>query len=244
MTTETMQCSSPRLPKKPRLNTSTKKTEETVLESKVLLQAILSFVPGTFRFTAAVNQKFRKAYLSAHGPDSKRTSFRDALQAVTTARIWAAEQQQTQGRNLCDWPARYGTLAVLQDLRLHGKHGWSSKTCEWAAARGHLETLMWARDHGCRWCERTSSMAAKNGHLDVLIWARDHGCSWDEATCYNAALNGHLDVLKWARDNGCPWDEATCYNAALNGHLDFLKWARDHGCPWNEATPILVIMRP
>jgi hypothetical protein len=51
--TTTTQGSSPRLPKKPRLDTTTK-TEETVLESKGLPQAILSFLPDTFRFTAAV----------------------------------------------------------------------------------------------------------------------------------------------------------------------------------------------
>jgi hypothetical protein len=150
MTTETTQGSSPRLPKKLRLDTTTKTTEETVLESKGLLQAILSFVPDTFRFTAAVNQKFLHAYLSAHGPNSKRTSFQNALQAVSTARIWAAERPQpSRGHSYrylsrCDYAAQYGTLAVLQDLRLHGKHGWSSSTCEWAAARGQLETLMWA----------------------------------------------------------------------------------------------------
>jgi hypothetical protein len=243
--TTTTQCTefSPRLPKKPRLDTTTtKKTEEeTVLESHGLLQAILSYLPDTFRFTAAVNHKFRQAYLSAHGLDNKRTSVRNALQTISTARIWATDErsprEQRRRRDLCcDWAARYGTLAVLQDLYLHGKHGWSSRTCEWAAARGQLETLIWARNHGCRWNETTYARAAENGHVNVLIWSRNHGYPMSADICAIAAENGHLDVLIWARENDCPWNRQVCTLAAEHGHLDVLVWAREHGCDWNIST--------
>jgi hypothetical protein len=43
------------------------------------------------------------------------------------------------------------------------------------------------------------------GHLNVLIWAREHHCRWDGITCVNAAGGGHLEVLRWARAHGCPW---------------------------------------
>jgi len=48
----------------------------------------------------------------------------------------------------------------------------------------------------------TCIRAVENGHLDLLIWAREHGCSWDEWTCTNAALGGHLDLLIWTREHG------------------------------------------
>jgi len=78
--------------------------------------------------------------------------------------------------------------------------------------------------------------AAKGGHLEVLIWAREHGCLWDE-TMYDvdtdcsslAASGGHLEVLKWLRGHGYPMDEATCTLAAEGGHLEVLQWAREHG---------------
>jgi hypothetical protein len=89
-------------------------TTTTVLESEVLLRAILSFVPDTFRFTTAVNRRFRQTYWITYN-GSQRTSCRNALQAVETAQIWAAEQRHEFP---FDWAARYGApLAVFRDLR-------------------------------------------------------------------------------------------------------------------------------
>jgi len=74
--------------------------------------------------------------------------------------------------------------------------------------------------------EELVNYAAQRGHLEVLKWARENGCPWYEKTCAYAAAGGHLEVLKWARANGCPWDERTCTHAAEGGHLEVLKWAR------------------
>ena len=98
--------------------------------------------------------------------------------------------------------------------------------CLWAADRGHLPVLQWARENGCPWDEKTCSYAAEEGHLAVLQWARENGCPWDADTCSLAAAGGHLAVLQWARENGCPWDEWVCSFAAKGGHLDVLEWAR------------------
>ena len=40
--------------------------------------------------------------------------------------------------------------------------------------------LQWARARGCPWDERTCEAAAASGHLGVLRWARAHGCPWRE----------------------------------------------------------------
>ena len=48
--------------------------------------------------------------------------------------------------------------------------------------------------------------AAKGGHLQVLMWSREHGCPWVEVDeggseyimncCTCAAMGGHLEVLQ------------------------------------------------
>jgi len=50
------------------------------------------------------------------------------------------------------------------------------------------------------WDEDTCSYAASKGYIALLQWARAQQCPWDEDTCsYAATMNGHLELLKWAR---------------------------------------------
>ena len=114
------------------------------------------------------------------------------------------------------------------------------KLCEISAKIGSLNTLKWARDHGCVWTlgnlSGTADEAAGNGHLHVLQWARANGCPWNGQVCTQAARRGHLHVLQWARANGCQWNIWTCSAAASEGHLDILEWARSKGCLWSSST--------
>jgi hypothetical protein len=50
----------------------------------------------------------------------------------------------------------------------------------------------------------TCTYAAQKGHLEVLQWARTNGCPWDEETLTAARKRGHLEVVNWAMANGCP----------------------------------------
>ena len=107
--------------------------------------------------------------------------------------------------------------------------------CNWAAEKGYLNCLKYAKKNDCFWDERTCNKAAKNGHLDCLKYAIENGCPWDEWTCVWAAQYGHLEVLQWARTNGCPWDSWTCACAAMNWHLEVLQWAISNGCPCDQS---------
>ena len=89
----------------------------------------------------------------------------------------------------------FAEFCVLRNLVQYPCH---EGTCAFAAYGGHLETLKWLRENGCRWNEWTCAYAAKGGHLELLKWARANDCPWDESTCANAAEGGHLEVLKWA----------------------------------------------
>ena len=44
---------------------------------------------------------------------------------------------------------------------------WDARTCKFAAERGHLETLRWARENGAPWLASTRDEAAeKFGYTD------------------------------------------------------------------------------
>ena len=47
--------------------------------------------------------------------------------------------------------------------------------CDVACKRGYVNTLKWAREHGCYWTSDTCRVAAYSVHLSCLQWAREHG---------------------------------------------------------------------
>ena len=119
--------------------------------------------------------------------------------------------------------------------RVVGLLGEAAKNvCNYAAMRGSVRLLKWARENNRAWSAYTCQCAAKNGHLPALKYLHENGCPWDSSTCYHAAKNGHLFVLQYLHENGCPWDSSTCYYAAVCKHWDCLQYAVDNKCPWWE----------
>ena len=112
---------------------------------------------------------------------------------------------------LLNMAAYWGFLTELDELeRQSGICGAPSgeDICHCAVQGNQMETLIWARKHGCPW-EPPSSMRKP----------------WDPTCCCIAAWKGHLDVLKYLHENGCAWDdEKTCKQAADEGHLHVLKY--------------------
>ena len=100
---------------------------------------------------------------------------------------------------LCLYPTRESLDFLVQDC---GK----CDVCDYAARRGSVRLLKWARENNLAWSARTCCHAAIKGHLPVLQYLHENGCPWDSCTCYNAACNGHLVVLQYLHENGCPWD--------------------------------------
>ena len=98
------------------------------------------------------------------------------------------------------------------------------KLCNEACKRGYVNTLRWAREHGCDWDYDTCRVAAENGNLNCLQWAREHGCDWSSSTCSYAAMGGHLNCLQWAREHGCPWDRNQCLSFSTTTQV--IEWIR------------------
>ena len=77
--------------------------------------------------------------------------------------------------------------------------------------------------------------AALRGSVRLLKWARENNLDWSVSTCSSAATNGHLPALKYLHENGCPWDSRTCSGAAQRKQWDCLQYAVDNKCPrWEE----------
>ena len=79
--------------------------------------------------------------------------------------------------------------------------------------------------------ELVCEYAASRGSVRLLKWARVNDRVWSSYTCYSAALNGHLPVLQYLHENGCPWDFITCHNASRYRSWDCLQYAVDNKCP-------------
>lgn len=202
-----------------------------VLESEILVENILSFLPDSFRYVALVNRTFHSCAVKP-----PRTSYEMAVMNPRMAEYWIKEDWNTAKAKLCAVAAKFGRLETLE---------WAAgtKLCfrTWhvpaaAAEANDLRMLKWAKRIGCPWDESTCANSAFHGNIDILKYARSKGCPWDESTCSAAAGRGHLETLKWAHENGCRWNEWTCAAAAGNGYIDTLKWAHEHGCPWDEKT--------
>ena len=75
------------------------------------------------------------------------------------------------------------------------------------------------------------NFAAMRGSVRLLKWARENNYAWGTDACSYAALNGHLPALQYLHENGCPWNMYTCENAANNKHWDCLQYLVDNKCP-------------
>lgn len=77
--------------------------------------------------------------------------------------------------------------------------------CGSAGHYGRLDILKILREeYNCPWDENTCIYAAEKGRLNILMYAKKHGCPFHEDACMFAARYNHFLVLQWLRSNGCP----------------------------------------
>jgi hypothetical protein len=73
--------------------------------------------------------------------------------------------------------------------------------------------------------------AAFRGSVRLLKWARENNGDWNSGMCAWTAMNGHLPALKYLHENGCPWNSNTCFCAAEKKSWDCLQYAVDNKAP-------------
>ena len=83
--------------------------------------------------------------------------------------------------------------------------------------------------------EDVCSYAAMRGSVRLLKWARENIIAWPPDMCHYVAGYGHLPALQYLHENGCPWDSDTCSHAAYYKRWDCLQYAVDNKCPgWEK----------
>ena len=111
---------------------------------------------------------------------------------------------------------RSGLEDYFRDVLLCDR--WRGKLCDEAARRGHVNTLQWAREHGCDWNSRTCSEAARAGHWDIVVWAVQNGVPMEHDDfddididgfnlCEFAAEQDRWDIVQLALNSGCRCSE-------------------------------------
>jgi hypothetical protein len=134
-------------------NSNSNNSNAVVLEDDLLVGTILSFLPLSFRFTAAVNRRFQRRYRQVHHGDTF-TSFRHCVHTRNAAEIWLAETSHFNRSWYCNVAAQFGRLDILQFLK-------EERGCEWSVPRPpKVDTCAC-----CNGCERLSMIS---GEVNVL----------------------------------------------------------------------------
>jgi hypothetical protein len=88
--------------------------------------------------------------------------------------------------------------------RVVGLLGETAKNvCDWAASRGSVRLLKWARENNRDWSAVTCNLAAGSGHLSALRYLHENGCPLGGYTCIHTAGKKRWDCLQYLVDNKC-----------------------------------------
>ena len=151
------------------------------------------------------------------------------------AEPWERHPSRFSVTRVCNYAASRGSVRLLKWAR-ENNLAWNAFACIFAAYNGHLPALQYLHENGCPWDKWTCSAAARNGHLPALQYLHENRCPWDSWTCSVAAEKGHLPALQYLHENGCPWDIHACSYAAVSGQLLALQYLHENGCPWDSNT--------
>ena len=184
--------------------------------------------PRTFDFGAFPHGGYRRPPSGTRSPLIIRLLDNDEALSLPYERVVGFLGEAA--KYVCNYAASRGSVRLLKWARENNR-AWSADTCHYAALNGRLPALQYLHENGCPWSSYTCSSAAYNGHLPVLQYLHENGCPWDKYTCSYAAMNGHLPALQYLHENGCPWDMRTCHNAAYYKHWDCLQYLVDNKAP-------------
>lgn len=104
-----------------------------------------------------------------------------------------------------------------------------------AAALGHAKCMDHIYDSERPWPLAVAADAAARGHLDVLVWLWRRGFAFTNGALYAAAWHADIACMAYLVDHGCTIEDdgwpTVC--AAKSGSIRAIDWLRDRGCPWH-----------
>lgn len=131
------------------------------------------------------------------------------------------------------WVSLLGIVNGLDEILFgRGRRRLRSFTTTNSAARGHLESLRYAHEHGAPWHAFVTSYAAE-GHIECLRYCHEHGAAWSPSVL-TVAAQGHLECLEYAHTHGAQWESCTTAIAA-RGHIECLAYCFENGAPISRS---------
>lgn len=103
--------------------------------------------------------------------------------------------------------------------------------CTVLAAKGSVEAIKYAVDHGAIITSSMCTAAAGGGHLACLQYLQQLGFQLEKQAMLDAAYGGHLNCMIYIHKNNSKLLDNNVANlTARNGHLPCLKFALENGC--------------
>jgi hypothetical protein len=121
----------------------------------------------------------------------------------------------------------------LESLKfLHQDMGfsWNSSTTKFAVMFNNLQSLAYAKQHGCPW-DPTAMKHVSN--LNILQFLHLNGCPWNEST-----LEGFVQqfsYFQYAFEHGCPASPNIMESIVRTGDLSILRYAISKKIVWTNA---------
>lgn len=149
--------------------------------------------------------------------------------------VWLREEMKCawNGR-VTENAAREGHLEVLRWARENGCPC-NKPACHAAARAGRVDMLRLLREppKPCSWDSETIIQAIVGGHLETVQWLKEQGCKWNGASIVNtAAKEGQIHILQWLLDNGDGVTVDTACIAAEGGQLKVLELLKQVESQW------------
>jgi hypothetical protein len=159
-----------------------------------------------------------------------------AFGSCTDTLAWLKQRGLAPPADLMHYAAYNGHWHILQYLHNEGVE-WISEACATAARFGSLALLKQLREHGCpRDSDEMTVLAAWSGSVPLLKWFKERGIVFTETTMSCAVCRGHIAAVEYLHfTEHWPWSTTTCMLAALHDQLDLLNWLQQHGCPCIDA---------
>lgn len=124
----------------------------------------------------------------------------------------------------------------VDHLRTALRHGYLHPTsCTEACKLDRLDCLKVLRYYGASWDETTTRAAAVRGHVTTLKYALEQGCKYGNDLVRCAAESGNLECLEYVVENQQIGLDESVFGAAFErAHFKCVAFLIERGCPFTD----------
>lgn len=131
---------------------------------------------------------------------------------------------------ICSCAALNGHWDLIRMIHSNGFYKSLKDAIDCAARTGVTSIIEWGLHQDFRLPRRASiQSAARGGHLETVQFLHQAGCKLSDQVCHNAAASNNYELVQWLVNNNCPISTRACEKAAKNNNLPMLQLLRQHG---------------